>query len=182
MWELVLPSRAFGEEPDNWCEARIDGRSASPPRALPAKVAAQVVGYRGSAPLATYLLGGQVPVAVDTLDSLVPLHQAGKLRILAVGAGKRSPETFDLPTLKESGIDVVADGWNVMFAPASMPAAKVALIGRAVEQAMKTPELQAKFRAGNMTPVASSPAQTAKMLDAYRAKWEPVVKASGIKQ
>ncbi len=147
-----------------------------------AKVSAQVVGYRGSAPLATDLLGGQVPVAVDTLDSLVPLHQAGKLRILAVGAGKRSPETFDLPTLKESGIDVVADGWNVMFAPASMPAAKVALIGRAVEQAMKTPELQAKFRAGNMTPVASSPAQTAKMLDAYRAKWEPVVKASGIKQ
>ena len=147
-----------------------------------AKVSAQVVGYRGSAPLATDLLGGQVPVAVDTLDSLVPLHQAGKLRILAVGAGKRSPETFDLPTLKESGIDVVADGWNVMFAPASMPAAKVALIGKAVEQAMRTPALQAKFRAGNMTPVASSPAQTAKMLDAYRAKWEPVVKASGIKQ
>jgi len=147
-----------------------------------AKVSAQVVGYRGSAPLATDLLGGQVPVAVDTLDSLVPLHQAGKLRILAVGAGKRSPATFDLPTLKESGIDVVADGWNVMFAPASMPAAKVALIGKAVEQAMRTPALQAKFRAGNMTPVASSPAQTAKMLDAYRAKWEPVVKASGIKQ
>ena len=147
-----------------------------------AKVSAQVVGYRGSAPLTTDLLGGQVPVAVDTLDSLVPLHQAGKLRILAVGAGKRSPATFDLPTLKESGIDVVADGWNVMFAPASMPAAKVALIGKAVEQAMRTPALQAKFRAGNMTPVASSPAQTAKMLDAYRAKWEPVVKASGIKQ
>jgi len=147
-----------------------------------AKVSAQVVGYRGSAPLTTDLLGGQVPVAVDTLDSLLPLHQAGKLRILAVGAGKRSPETFDLPTLKESGIDVVADGWNVMFAPASMPAAKVALIGKAVEQAMRTPALQAKFRAGNMTPVASSPAQTAKMLDAYRAKWEPVVKASGIKQ
>jgi len=147
-----------------------------------AKVSAQVVGYRGSAPLATDLLGGQLPVAVDTLDSLIPLHQAGKLRILAVGAAKRSPETFDLPTLKESGIDVVADGWNVMFAPASMPAAKVALIGKAVERAMKSPELQAKVRAGSMTPVASSPAQTAKMLDAYRAKWEPVVKASGIKQ
>ena len=147
-----------------------------------AKVDAQVIGYRGSAPLATDLLGGQIPVGVDTLDSLIPQHQAGKLRILAVGSAKRSPETFGLPTLKESGIDVVADGWNVMFAPASMPAAKVALIGKAVEETMKSPELQAKFRAGNMTPVASSPAQTAKMLDAYRAKWEPVVKASGIRQ
>jgi len=147
-----------------------------------AKVSAQVVGYRGSAPLATDLLGGQIPVGVDTLDSLLPLHKAGKLRILAVGAAKRSPETHDLPTLKESGLDVVADGWNVMFAPASMPPAKVALIGKAVEQAMASPELQAKFRAANMTPVSTSPAQTAKMLEAYRAKWEPVVKASGIKQ
>jgi tripartite-type tricarboxylate transporter receptor subunit TctC len=63
-----------------------------------------------------------------------------------------------------------------------MPAAKVALIGRAVEQAMRAPELQAKFRAASMIPVAKSSAQTAKDLEAFRAKWEPVIRASGFKE
>ncbi|MBK8768330.1 MAG: ABC transporter substrate-binding protein [Burkholderiaceae bacterium] len=142
----------------------------------------QVIGYRGSAPLATDLLGGQIPVAVDTLDSLIPLHEAGKLRILAVGSGARLPEAPALPTLKESGLPLVADGWNALFAPSSMPAAKVQAIARAVEASMKEPALQAKFRANRMTPVAASQAQTVKLLADFRAKWEPVVKASGFRE
>jgi tripartite-type tricarboxylate transporter receptor subunit TctC len=143
---------------------------------------AQVIGYRGSAPLATDLLGGQIPVAVDTLDSLIPLHEAGKLRILAVGSSARLPEAPTLPTLKESGLPLVADGWNALFAPASMPAAKVQVIARAVEAAMRDPALQAKFRATRMTPVAASQAQTIKLLADFRSKWEPVVKSSGFRE
>jgi len=147
-----------------------------------AKVKAQVVGYRGSAPLATDLLGGQVPVAVDTLDSLLPLHEAGRLRILGIGAAKRVPEAPDIPTLRESNFNLVADGWNTLFAPASMPAEKVRLLGSAIEAVMKDPAMQAKFRAAKMNPVASSPAQAAKMLEDYRAVWEPVIKASGFRE
>ena len=142
----------------------------------------QVIGYRGSAPLATDLLGGQIPVAVDTLDSLLPLHEAGKLRILAVGSGARLADAPKLPTLKESGLPLVADGWNALFAPASMPAAKVQVIARAVESAMREPALQAKFRANRMTPVAASQAQTVKLLADFRGRWEPVVKASGFRE
>jgi tripartite-type tricarboxylate transporter receptor subunit TctC len=147
-----------------------------------AKVKAEVVGYRGSAPLATDLLGGQVPVAVDTLDALLPLHEAGKLRILAVGAEARLPGAPSLPTLKESGMPVVADGWSVLFAPASMPAAKVQAIAREVEAAMREPALQQKFLASRMVPTSMSQPQTAKVLDAYRAKWEPVIRASGFRE
>jgi tripartite-type tricarboxylate transporter receptor subunit TctC len=50
----------------------------------------EVVGYRGSAPLVTDLIGGQIPLAFDTLDSLLPQHQAGKLRILATSGAARS--------------------------------------------------------------------------------------------
>lgn len=146
-----------------------------------AKVKAQVVGYRGSAPLSADLIGGQIPVAVDTLDTTWKLHEAGKVRVLATGAARRSADTHDLPTLKEAGFDVVAEGWNTFFAPASMPAAKVALIGRAIEASMKQPALQAKFRTASMTPVAGGPEQAAKAVAAFRAKWEPVVKASGIR-
>ena len=147
-----------------------------------AKVKPQVIGYRGSAPLLTDLIGGQVPVAVDTLDTLLPQHAGGKLRILAIGGATRAPELPNVPTLKEAGLDVVADGWNVFFAPASMPAARVRQLGSAIEAIMKTKEMQQKFRDANMDPVAAGPDATAKMIAAFRAKWEPVVKAAGIQQ
>jgi tripartite-type tricarboxylate transporter receptor subunit TctC len=147
-----------------------------------AAIKAQVVGYRGSAPLATDLLGGQIPVAVDTFDSLIGLHESGKLRILAVGANARLADAPALPTMKESGLPLVADGWNALLAPASMPQPKVQLIARAVEASMKEPALQEKFRANRMIPVSASQAQTARLLAEYRAKWEPVVKASGFRE
>ena len=147
-----------------------------------AKVKPQVIGYRGSAPLLNDLLGGQVPVAVDTLDTLLPQHAGGKLRILAIGGMKRAPELPNVPTLKEAGLDVVADGWNVFFAPASMPPARVRQLGSAIEAIMKTKEMQQKFRDANMDPVAAGPEATARMIAAFRAKWEPVVKAAGIQQ
>ena len=68
-----------------------------------AKVRAEVVGYRGSAPLLNDLLGGQVPVAFDTFDTLLPQHEAGKIRILAVSGAKRSALDGKIPTFKESG-------------------------------------------------------------------------------
>ena len=147
-----------------------------------AKVRPEVVGYRGSAPLLTDLLGGQIPVAIDTLDTLIPQHEAGKLRILAIGGEKRAPELPQVPTLKESGLNVVADGWNVFFAPSSMPAARVRELGNAIEAIMKSPEVQKKFRDAAMDPVAAGPEATAKMIAAFRAKWEPVIKAAGIQQ
>jgi len=147
-----------------------------------AKVKPEVVGYRGSAPLMTDLIGGQIPVAVDTLDTLLPQHEGGKIRILAIGGAQRAPELPKVPTLKESGLNVVADGWNAFFAPASMPAARVRELGSQIEAIMKSPEMQKKFRDASMEPVAAGPEATAKMVAAFRSKWEPVVKAAGIQQ
>ncbi len=141
-----------------------------------------VIGYRGSAPLATDLIGGQIPVAVDTLDSLIPLHESGRVRILAVGADARLADFPQLPTLKESGLPLVADGWNTLFAPASMPPDKVARLASAVQAAMADPGLQAKFRAARMVPVSASAAQTRQWLAQYQARWEPVIKASGFRE
>lgn len=144
-----------------------------------AKVQSQVIGYRGSGPLITDLIGGQVPVAVDTLDTLLPQYEAGKLRILASSNTERSPFAADVPTLKEAGLDLVATGWNAFFAPASMPAERVAQLGAAIREVMQDPDTQAKFKAAKVTPVASTPQETAAMLTAYRAQWAPVVQKSG---
>ena len=144
-----------------------------------ARVQTQVIGYRGSGPLLTDLIGGQVPIAVDTLDVVIPQHQAGKVRILAMSGAKRSPFAPEVPTFKEAGLDLVATGWNTFFAPASMPRDKVARLSQAVREVMQDPDTVRRFKESLMTPVASTQEQTAAMLKAYRAQWAPVVQKSG---
>ena len=144
-----------------------------------AQVPTEVVGYRGSAAVMTDLIGGQLPIAVDTFDVLLPQHEAGKARILAMSGTKRSGFAPDVPTFKEAGLDLAALGWNAFFAPASMPADKVDRLAREIEAVMREPETQRKFTDAKMMPVASTRAQTEAMLKAYRAQWAPVVKTSG---
>ena len=67
-----------------------------------AKAPAQVIGYKGSAPLSTDLIGGHVAVAVNTLDTLLPLHEGGKLPILATSGAKRA--VASLPTPRRTGL------------------------------------------------------------------------------
>ena len=146
-----------------------------------AKVPVEVVGYKGSSPLLTDLMGGQVPIAVDTFDTQIAQHEAGKLRVLAISADKRSPMAPNIPTLKELGVNLVGTGWNTLFAPQSMAPATVQRLSELVQEVMKDPDTQQKFVASKLEPVVSSAAQTDAMLKAYRQQWIPVVKRSGFK-
>lgn len=138
----------------------------------------QVVGYRGSAPLSTDLMGGHVPVAIDTLDTLLPLHEGGKLRILATSGAQRVAQ--GVPTFKESGLAVTANGWNVLYAKAGMPAAMVDRLAREVAAVMQQPDVREKFAQFKTEPVAADLAQTRQMLAAFKAQWAPVVTKSGL--
>jgi len=146
-----------------------------------ANVKGQVVGYRGSGPLLNDLLGGQIPVAFDTLDTLLPQQDGGKLRILASSGNQRSPFAPNTPTFSEAGLKLAADGWNAFFAPAAMPAARAAQLSAAIAEVMKDPETQRRFNEAKLDPVSSTAAQTRAMLTAYRAQWAPVVQKSGFK-
>ncbi len=139
----------------------------------------QIKGYGGSAPLAADLTGGSLPIAIDTLDSLYAQHVAGKIRILAVSGKKRASFAPSLPTFREAGMKIDADGWNTFFAPSSMPPAKVQLLAAKIREVMQDPGLQKAADALYITPVVSSNAETVQMLKAYRQQWEPVVRRSG---
>ncbi len=76
------------------------------------------VAYRGSAPVINDLIGGHLPFGIVTVADAIPQHRAGAVKILAVSSAERSPFLPDVPTLKESGIDLVADGWYGMWLPA----------------------------------------------------------------
>jgi tripartite-type tricarboxylate transporter receptor subunit TctC len=143
-----------------------------------AQVQAQVVGYKGSAPLNTDLIGGHVPVAVDTLDTLLPLHEGGKLRILATSGTTRAVK--DLPTFQEAGFQLSASGWNVLYAKAGMPAAQVQRLSAEVAAVMKQPDIREKFIALKAEPVSATREQTVAMLRDFRAQWVPVIQKSGL--
>jgi len=138
----------------------------------------EVIGYKGSAPLATDVIGGHVPAAVDTLDALVTLHESGKLRILATSGARRAVAT--IPTFRESGLDITANGWNVLYARSGLPAATVDRLAREIAAVMALPEVRRQFQAAKAEPVSAGREQTRRMLDTFKAQWVPVIRKSGL--
>lgn len=103
--------------------------------------------YKGSGPALNDLFGGQVASFFAPYSPLMGQITGGKLRLLAVSSPRRVPSLPDVPTLKESGIDVVMTQWYGLAAPAGTPREVVDTIGRAVKEAMKDPEVLKVYRA-----------------------------------
>jgi tripartite-type tricarboxylate transporter receptor subunit TctC len=99
-----------------------------------AGVKAQVVGYRGSAPLVTDLIGGQIRCRSTPWKPCCRSMKAGKVRILASSGAARAAISPKIPTFRESGLPLVATGWNAFFAPSSMPAAAVQRYAAAITE------------------------------------------------
>jgi len=136
----------------------------------------------GSSPQAmTAVMRGDVQMAVMPAISVTPHVASGAVKILAVTTAKRSPFLPDVPTLKEQGIDVEADAWNGLIAPAGTPPDVLAKIQREVVEAIQSPELKAKFATQFMEPVGNTPAQFRALIDSDLARWTPVVQAANIK-
>ena len=88
-----------------------------------ANVKLQHVPYKGSAPAITDLLGNQIPMMFDPLQSVIQHVRSGKLRALAISGRSRSPAAPDVPTLHEAGVkDFETTAWWAVFAPAGIPA------------------------------------------------------------
>ena len=86
-----------------------------------------------------------------------------------------------LKMLKEGGVDVEANAWNGLIAPAKTPDAVVAAIAREVNEALRDGGVREKLSAQMIEAIGSSPAELRAFIDAEMARWSPVVKAAGIK-
>jgi tripartite-type tricarboxylate transporter receptor subunit TctC len=139
------------------------------------------VPYRGGAAVVKDLVGGHLPFAVITVSDAVPQHQAGTIRILAVSSEKRSPFLPAVPTLKESGIDLVADAWYGMWLPAGSSPDFVRQLNAAVVSVLAKPEVKERLLAIGLIPVGTTPQELVQELTANTAFWQPVVKATGYK-
>jgi tripartite-type tricarboxylate transporter receptor subunit TctC len=103
--------------------------------------------YKGSGPALNDLFGGQVSSFFAPYTPLMGQITAGKLKLLAVSTDKRVPSLPNVPTLKESGINVVMTQWYGLAAPAGTPKDVIDTLGDAVRKALKDPEVLKVYRA-----------------------------------
>jgi len=137
------------------------------------------VAYKGGAPAAQDLIGGQVPMMVDTASETIEHHRAGKVRIVAVTGDSRSAVLPEVPTLKELGVNVVADAFFGLYGPANMAPERVQKISDAVARTLANPDMQAKIRALALTPSYADSQSLAATQAAHLKRWEAPIKASG---
>ncbi|MBV9346593.1 MAG: tripartite tricarboxylate transporter substrate binding protein [Pseudolabrys sp.] len=140
----------------------------------------QHVPYRGSAPMLTDLIGGQVQVTFDNMPSSVPHIRAGKLRALAVTTAQRNPELPDVPTVAETvpGYEASAFfGWGV---PRGTPKEVINILNKEINEAIKDPAIAAKLKELGGVPIPGTAEDFDKVIADETAKWEKVVKAANI--
>ena len=139
------------------------------------------VPYPSSPQAVTALLRNDVQMVCLPAISIMPQLRSGAIKVLAVSTAERSPLLPDIPTLKEAGIDVEADAWNGLIAPAGMSKPMTARIGQLVAQAVTTPVVRDKLAAQYMTPIPGTPAEFRARIDSDIARWAPVIAAAKIK-
>jgi tripartite-type tricarboxylate transporter receptor subunit TctC len=139
------------------------------------------VPYRGSALAVNDLIGGHVPFAITTVSDLITQHRAGGLKILAVANAARSSFLPDVPTLRENGVDLVADAWYGMWLPAGSPPEFAKRLSAAVADILAKPDVKEKLLALMLVPVGSTQEGLMQQFAADTAFWQPIVEKTGYK-
>lgn len=140
------------------------------------------VAYKGSAPSLIGVVGGETDIAFLPTSVVNPHVAAGRLRALAVTTAKRSKTLPDVPTMDEAGTKgYEAAAWSAVLAPAGTPPAVINAIYAGITESFKSPSVQSTFEKIGGEPIASSPADFARYLEAEISKWRKVVASAGIK-
>ncbi len=140
------------------------------------------VPYKGSGPLTTDLLGGQVSMSFDTVTPVLPYIKTGKLKPLAVATAKRSTALPDVPTLSEaglSGFDIAS--WYGVLVPAGTPKEIVAKLHDEIVKILNMPDVKKRFAELGAEPVGDTPEQMAAQIKSETDKFAKLVKDANVK-
>ncbi len=139
------------------------------------------IGYKGSAPAITDLMGGQISAFMGTASDVAAQHRAGKLRVIATSGAQRARVLPDVPTFREQGFNIEGAGWYAAYAPAKTSKETVDRLAAAIGEAIKSPDVRERLEALGMEPTGYGPAELARIHRADYDKWGPVIRASGFK-
>jgi tripartite-type tricarboxylate transporter receptor subunit TctC len=138
------------------------------------------VPYKGAAPAATDLVGGQIPMMFGPAVAMLPLAQAGKIRALAVTSAKRSALAPEIPTMAETLPGFEVTGWYGLAAPAGTPKDVVARLNAETNRALQTPDLIAQFRKLSYEPIGGTPDEASLRIKADVVRWTKIIHDAGI--
>ena len=139
------------------------------------------VPYTSSPQTMTALIRNEVQMACLPAISVVPQVTTGAVKILAVSTAERSALLPNVPTLKESGIDVEADAWMGLIGPAGLSPAIVERINQLVRDAITSPAIRGKLATQLMEPIPDTPAEFRARINADLGRWKPVIDAAHIR-
>jgi tripartite-type tricarboxylate transporter receptor subunit TctC len=140
------------------------------------------VPYKGCAPALADVVGGQLPIAFNTISNTAPFEKGGRIRILAVASAKRLAQFPNLPTAAEQGMSgYQADIWFGLFAPSQTPRAVVNGVNAAVNRALAEPEVAQKMRSQFYEPQPGSADEMAAFVRNEVAKWGKTIREANIK-
>jgi tripartite-type tricarboxylate transporter receptor subunit TctC len=138
------------------------------------------VPYKGSAPAVSDLIGGQIGLMFDPVQSVLPHIRAGRIQALAVSSARRSGALPDVPTLKEAGVPgVETTAWWGLLAPAKTPREVIALLSAEAQRAVQTADLRERLGAVGIEPMGLGSDAFAEFQKAELAKWGKAVRESG---
>src|SRR2546429_2890756 len=137
------------------------------------------VPYKGSAAIATDVIGGQVQAAIDGITGLTPHVRSGRLRLLAITNRTRVPLWPDTPAAAETVQGYESGGWFGYVAPAGTPRAIVLQLNEEINRAVKTPDLSGKLVTAGLIVVAESPEYFGEVIRSDYAKYGKLVRDIG---
>jgi tripartite-type tricarboxylate transporter receptor subunit TctC len=138
------------------------------------------VPYRGAAPAVQDLIAGQIPIALGTAPAVLPHAQAGTIRIIAAAEAKRSADLPDVPTIAETVPGVVTRTWVGLWAPAETPRPIIDRLYKAVQTALKRPDVLAKLKTIGVTTLDMGPDQAPAFIKDEKEFWGTVIPKIGI--
>jgi tripartite-type tricarboxylate transporter receptor subunit TctC len=139
------------------------------------------VPYRGTAPVLTDLLGGQVQVMFGSLPASIEYIRTGKLRALAVTTTTRSQGLPDIPTVAEFVPGYEAISWSGFGAPKKTPTEIIDKLNRAINAALADPTLKARLAVLGAEPISMTTTEFEKFISDDTERWAKVIRAANIK-
>jgi tripartite-type tricarboxylate transporter receptor subunit TctC len=140
------------------------------------------VPFRGGGPVIQALLGDQVDLGCEQTTTAAPLVQDKRVKAYAVTSAKRLPSMPNVPTTAEAGLNnLEISVWHGLYAPAKTPDAVIAVLAKALAEALKDPALIKRFAdiSTDPTPEKATPEFLRKTLQSEIERWGPLIKATG---
>jgi tripartite-type tricarboxylate transporter receptor subunit TctC len=140
------------------------------------------VPYKGGGLAMQSVIAGETQMAFESTAVSLPYVVGGQVRGLAFTSDRHNPQAPDLPTMVEAGVpDFVFASFTAVVAPAGTPAAIINKLNAAINETLKTPEVQATLTKLSVEPRIGSPGDFSAFLVGERAKWTPLIKSANVK-